>query len=196
MDLKRHNITVSSGFFVLLVIAGLLFPLQWVVAWIIASVIHECGHFIALRICNVSWSSMKIRPHGFQINVDTMTPIKEVICAAGGPLIGLAPLAFARMVPRTAVCALIQTVCNLLPLSSLDGSRILSGILHGFLSDRRAVQVSLILERAFIILIGFLTLCMSLFGFYGIFPLIILTLILIKIIRIKFPCKRSGIRVQ
>lgn len=196
MGLKRHKVTVSSGFYLILVFAALLFPLQWVVAWLVASMIHECGHLIALRICNVSWNGVKILPYGFRIEADTLTPFVEVICAAAGPIIGLVPLVFARVVPRIAVCAMIQSVCNLLPLSSLDGSRVISGIAHTILSDQKAERVSLYAERAVLFFIGVGAVCMTIVGTCGVFSLSVLALVLIKTGKIKFSCKRSGLRVQ
>ena len=196
MDLKRYKITVSSGFYLLIVIAALVFPLQWVLAWLTASMIHECGHLIALRICNVSWTGVKILPYGFRIEADTLTPLAEVICAAAGPIIGLVPLVFARVVPRIAVCAMIQSVCNLLPLSSLDGSRVVSGISHTILSDQNATRVSLYIEWTALIFIGVGAVCMTIVGTCGVFPLSLLALVLIKSGKIKFSCKRSGLRVQ
>lgn len=56
---------------------------------------------------------------------------REVLCALAGPLGGFLLLFLLHSAPRIALCAFVQSVCNLIPVYPLDGGR----ALYGFLSQ-------------------------------------------------------------
>ena len=54
---------------------------------------------------------------------------REVVCILAGPLGGLSLLLLCRRFPRVAICGMLQSVYNVLPIYPLDGGRALRGIL-------------------------------------------------------------------
>ena len=59
-----------------------------------------------------------------------MTGLAGFVIALAGPFGGLVLLLTARWLPRLAICGLMQSVFNLLPISPLDGSRAVSAMLQ------------------------------------------------------------------
>ena len=109
--------------FLLLALALLILPLRWLLAVLLAGAVHELGHFIALRLCGINVSEFHIGMGGAQMSVGHMGRWQELFCALAGPFAGLCLLLLARWLPRTAVCACIQSAYNLLPVYPLDGGR-------------------------------------------------------------------------
>ena len=109
--------------FLLLALALLILPLKWLVAVLMAAAVHELGHYAALRACGVPISELRIGLGGARMSVGQMGRWQELICALAGPVAGLCLILLARWMPRTAVCACIQSAYNLLPVYPLDGGR-------------------------------------------------------------------------
>lgn len=109
--------------FLLLALALLVLPLQWLIAVLLAGAVHELGHYAALRICGVDVRELRIGVAGAKMSVGQMGRWQELICALAGPMAGLGFVLLARWLPRTAVCACIQSAYNLLPVYPLDGGR-------------------------------------------------------------------------
>ena len=110
---------------VMLALLLLIVPLRWVAAMILAALIHELGHYIALRLCGVHVFGVEFSLSGARMKVGSMSACQEFICALAGPLCGLSLLMVARWVPRTAICGCIHSVFNLLPIYPLDGGRLI-----------------------------------------------------------------------
>lgn len=64
-----------------------------------------------------------------QIHTGDMSPAEAVICALSGPLGGLLLTLTIGYLPRLALCALVQSIFNLLPFYPLDGGRALRAML-------------------------------------------------------------------
>lgn len=109
--------------FLLLAVALLILPLRWLIAVLLAGAVHELGHFAALRLCGADIRDFRIGLGGAQMTVGQMGRYQELFCALAGPIAGLSLILFARWLPRTAVCACIQSAYNLLPVYPLDGGR-------------------------------------------------------------------------
>ncbi len=125
---RNKPISVSAGFYILIAVYLLVIPFRWVAAWLLASAAHELGHCVALRICKVNIFSFYITPFGAKIQTEPMTPGCEAFAAMSGPLSGMLLLLFARYCPRVAICAIVQSAFNLLPIYPMDGGRILHSI--------------------------------------------------------------------
>lgn len=108
-----------------LVLLILLLPMRWIVAAAIAAFLHELGHCIALKLFGGSFHRIKIGISGAVIEASGLTPGAEIMCLLAGPLAGLLPMITVRLFPTIAICGLVQSAYNLIPVYPLDGGRIL-----------------------------------------------------------------------
>lgn len=106
----------------------LILPLPWLTSILLAAVIHEVCHLIALKFCGVNIYRIHIKTHGAVIETEALSSLKELICAAAGPAGSFLCLIFMRHFPMLALCGLLQGSYNLLPIYPLDGGR----IVHAF----------------------------------------------------------------
>lgn len=120
----------SGGFLVLLALLLLVLPLPWILAAVVAAAVHECGHALAIRLLSDKKAGIHIGTTGAKMDLPVMSQGREVVCALAGPMAGLCLLLFARWMPRVAICALIQTAYNLLPIFPFDGGRALQSSLR------------------------------------------------------------------
>lgn len=123
--INRLSIAIHPFCFLWWVIALYLVPLQWLFSWILAAMLHELGHYIALVSCGGTLIRISIRGNGCIMHTSPLSLRREIFCIAAGPLAGIFILLFYRYLPRTCLCAAAQTIYNLLPIYPLDGGRIL-----------------------------------------------------------------------
>lgn len=119
------KITIAAQWFIFYALVLLLVPIRWVLGWSLASLLHEFGHCIALKLCNVRIVEIRINIHGAQITAEPIPQAKEAICALAGPAVGLCTLLVLRYAPYMALSGFIQSCFNLLPVYPLDGGRAL-----------------------------------------------------------------------
>lgn len=103
----------------------LTLPLPWLLAAFAAGVFHEFCHYLMILAVGGVVEGIRIRPGGAVMEVAPLTPGRELLCALAGPLGGCVLLYFARWFPLVALCGLVQSVFNLLPIFPLDGGRAL-----------------------------------------------------------------------
>lgn len=115
----------SIGSLLGLVLMFYLLPLRWLGSALIAALIHELGHYCAVRLLGGSVHSLNFRPNGAIMNVSGLSPRAELISLIAGPVAGLLPALAIRTVPTIALCGIIQSAYNLLPIYPLDGGKIL-----------------------------------------------------------------------
>lgn len=102
-----------------------LVPLRWLLSWVMAVIVHELGHYAAVRFFGGSVLSIRIGGLGCVMTSSPLTIRQQLYCTAAGPALGLCITILSRWLPRIALCAFIQSVFNLLPVYPLDGGRIL-----------------------------------------------------------------------
>ena len=102
-----------------------LLGFEWTVALMLAPMIHELGHILALRYYEVPIYAIRLRAFGASIETAPIQGISAAICAAAGPAAGCLLVLLYPVFPKIALCALVQTVFNLLPLPKMDGWRII-----------------------------------------------------------------------
>ncbi len=152
-----------SPFFVLLLAAFIYIDgTGFALLLLAAAALHEAGHLIALRGCGVSIEEVGLRTFGIEmVTGDTRyLPYRsELMIAAAGPVSNL----FAMLVTLGAVAAigpfwgaLFFVACNaalaavnLMPVSGLDGGRMLAAILLPKLGPPRAERILSIISAAF-----------------------------------------------
>ena len=107
----------------------LMLPLRWCAAMAAASAVHELFHIAAVLLSKGHIKEIHIRFGGAVIEAEIRTSGRKLLCIIAGPLGSLILVPFYRIIPEIAVCALVQSCYNLLPLPSLDGGRAISCIL-------------------------------------------------------------------
>ena len=137
----RSRVAVSPDFCFVLAVGILVLPFPCVLGWFLAATFHEICHLLALKVLGVQVYGVVITSSGAQMDTEPMTPIREAICAAAGPLGALMLIMSAKWFPELSVCCFIQSVYNLLPIYPLDGGRVLRGILTPFISAQACEQV-------------------------------------------------------
>lgn len=124
-------IQIESGLFLLFALLLLVFPLDWIGAVIIASLVHELMHILMLYILKSELFMIRILPGGCVIESGFMKPWKQFICILAGPLGSLSLLMLCHSAPRIAICGMLQGIYNLIPVLPLDGGRLLRLVLEG-----------------------------------------------------------------
>ena len=140
----------------------LYLPIQWLFALIVACVIHETGHFVAIWILSGVKPSVHITAKGAFMHAPALTDGQELIAALAGPAFGMLTLIFGKWIPRTAFCAFFHSMYNLLPLYPMDGGRAACSMMTLLFSERTANTLCELLRWS----------CLSLIiatGFYGTF---------------------------
>lgn len=120
---------ISAGFCISLAAIILLVPFAWLVSMLIAAAFHELCHLIAIRFLSGQNKAVYLRLAGPRIDLPDLSAGKEVLCALAGPLGGLFLIFFLDVFPQLAICALLQSAYNLLPLYPLDGGRAMKHML-------------------------------------------------------------------
>ena len=122
------NISADRGFFPVLALMLLLFPFRFLVGVLLAALIHELGHLLALKIAGGRVLSIRLRSFGARIEAAPMSPGRTALCALAGPAAGALTIFAYKTFPELALAGLVQTVFNLLPVYPLDGGRALRNI--------------------------------------------------------------------
>ena len=122
------NISADRGFFPVAALMLLLFPLRFLVGVLLAALIHELGHLLALKIAGGRVLSIRLRSFGARIEAAPMSPGRTALCALAGPAAGALTIFAYKTFPELALAGLVQTVFNLLPVYPLDGGRALRNI--------------------------------------------------------------------
>ena len=174
------KITVSPGFFISIAVSFMIIPIPWVVSWIAAAAFHEFFHILALNLCGYPVYAVQIGATGAKIDSNLQPGYKMALCAMAGPLAGLFLLLFLRSFPKIAICGVVQSIGNLIPLLPLDGGRVVCGVLYHIFTAYTADRIIKVIEF-----------CVSVFlmaaGVYcvvhlklGILPLAVVTVFLIR----------------
>ncbi len=174
----------------------LLIPLRWLFACAFAALVHELCHIFALKLFRSDIFRIHIGVLGAQIETAPLDPVRELVCAAAGPLGSLALIAVRRIAPEIAICAFFQAAYNLLPIAPMDGGRILRCAFALILPPKYATSASRICEYSILFLLIAVGLWASIRMKLGIFPLFFAILFCLRIHPIKIPCKTRSKRLQ
>ena len=192
--MKAIPIKIYPGFFLVIALGLILVPFRWLIAWLFAAAFHELCHMISLIFCRCTIYSVKIGTFGAKIEADMPEGILGIICAMAGPMGGLLLLFSIRAVPRVALCALFQSLYNLIPIYPFDGGRALLALTSVLFGNNKGFTIFQCIEHTF-------SLFLCLLGGYvmvkfqlGIMPILIALLILIR--NKNIPCKHGLLRVQ
>ena len=175
------NVTIENSFYIFAATILLLVPLRLALAWIFAIVIHELCHYLALKAYMVPILSVSISAAGIKMDTEFMSGKQEFICAIAGPLGGLIVIFFARWLPCTAICALIHSLFNLIPIYPLDGGRSLRCILFRMFGQHNGEKISIWIGYTILAVLLILALMLTIRFNMGILPVVLVMLIIGKI---------------
>ena len=196
MPSHKTEIIFTPQFLVSIAVALLLIPLPLLFGWLVAVTIHEFSHYVMLRLCRCRIFAVRIGAFGAEIVTEELSNRQSFFCALAGPVGGLLPVLFAKWVPVIALCGVLQSAFNLLPLFPMDGGRVVESVANHFLPEDTAKKICSILEIGIltVLVLGiiYLTWRYSL----GLFPLTAVCLLLLRRGKIKISCKPRHLRVQ
>lgn len=192
----KPSVQISPGACVFLAVALLLLPLPWVASVVTAALFHELCHLVAIRCCGGRVRMVRIGGGGAAIQIGDLPREKELICALAGPLGGLCLLLLARWTPRLALCGMVHSLYNLVPIYPLDGGRALACAASIILPPKQALRLCAVVRNVCILALLGLCVWLSAGQKLGNAPLIAGVVMLIRQDVIKFPCKPRRLRVQ
>lgn len=194
--ISKLRIVVKPECFVILALLLLTIPIQWITAWMVASLFHECCHFAALRLSGCRIFRVQVGLNGAVMDTDLSDVNSEILCALAGPIGGLLLILVGRWCPRIALCGLFQSIYNLIPIYPLDGGRAVCGILRILFSEATSKRIEIRLEKGilllFLLLAVYLALCLKL----GLIPLLLAIILILKNKRGKCTCKERALGVK
>lgn len=173
----------------------LLVPLRWLLAAVLAAILHECFHILAIRLCGNQILSIHIGLGGTTIETDVSGGTQELLCAMAGPFGSLLLLTLCHRFPELALCAGTQGLFNLLPVYPLDGGRAL-GCLLTMLFPGKADRVGKWVAQAVFLLLTVIGIYGAVRLSLGLLPIFLTSFLAFKVILRKKPCKPRQIRVQ
>lgn len=121
---------------ILLALALLLLPLQWVVGWMMAAAIHEAGHWLATVLCGGEVSAFRCKTWGAEMICAELSAWKQILCSLSGPICSMLLILLYNKNPALALCGFLQGVFNLIPIYPLDGSIALRAFIRLVLPPR------------------------------------------------------------
>lgn len=196
MRCSKLYIRVDPVFCIVLAIALLWVPVSWVFAWVLAAFVHELGHCAAVVLFDKKIYAVHMGLSGAVLQAEPLTHIQRLLCTLAGPVCGLCLIPLYRYFPKLALCALLQSGYNLLPLSFLDGGRALAMLLELLFGERVSRYACAVVADSALFLIA----AASVYGcFYlklGVVPVLLAFLLWIRNKKIKIPCKLGAHRVQ
>lgn len=134
MSFSVKNTTVEISFWFAVVMTFLLlFMGNDSAVCFVLCILHEIGHLVSMFAFKSTPKKLELGFFGIKIVTGNriLSPVKEIITAAAGPLVNLLLAVVLCLFDRKSWAAMSVglAVFNLLPVPMLDGGRILSNIL-------------------------------------------------------------------
>lgn len=189
--IAKLQIFVKSELFLTLAVSVILLPVQWILSWCAAALVHECFHYIAIRIMGVKVFSVTVGATGAIMETDTMHPLQEFFCALAGPIGAFAILIFKEVLPYVVLFVCIHSSYNLLPLYPLDGGRALHSLIAHFFGDLNAIRYTVIINNTVLSVLAFLSFLLTIRYQLGTTPMILILLLSLRIQKANYSLQRQ-----
>lgn len=154
LRVKSVLIEIDFWFAAVLTLMLLLFPQSSAGVCFLLCILHESGHLGAMLIFKSRPKKIQLGYFGMKIVTGTrlLSPLMEIIIAAFGPLANLTSAAVLFLLNYRSA-ALISTglaAFNLLPVTMLDGGRILSAVIK----DGRFLKITGFVTAVLLMILG------------------------------------------
>ncbi len=157
----RPRMEASPGFFLLLGISFWLDEGVGLLPWgLLACVLHELGHMVAATVMGGRVEALSLTVVGAELRIDYRAPLtylQDSLVALAGPATNLlwGVAALALHLELAAMLTLAIGAFNLLPISPLDGGRVVHGLLANRLDPDWADRVMTVMSGCLVgILVG------------------------------------------
>lgn len=191
---RNERVTIQPQFCIVLAFALLVVPVRWILGWFGAVIFHEVCHYVTIRLFGVPVYHICISTLGVNMQTGEMSTFQEIICALAGPLGGFILLLLLHKCPYISLCALGQSVFNLLPIYPLDGGRAITGILILLFGNKTGLAIRKIISVFLSSFLAYVSLIISLRFSLGLAPVVLAIYVIIRIV--KIPCKERKLIVQ
>ena len=158
---ERPRMEASPGFFLLLGISFWLDEGVGLLPWgLLACVLHELGHVAAATVMGGRVEALSLTVVGAELRIDYRAPLtylQDSLVALAGPATNLlwGAAALALHLELAAMLTLAIGAFNLLPISPLDGGRVVHGLLANRLDPGWADRVMTVMSGCLVgILVG------------------------------------------
>lgn len=131
-----------------------LSPRGSVLSFLAAAILHESGHFLALRFMGGHWDGLDIGPGGIRISCSGLENVGEIVTAAAGPLVSFFLIFLYPLFPWIGFWSILQLCFNLLPVYPLDGGRILRAVLEWGMDTYTAQKLSRVIGGGTILILS------------------------------------------
>lgn len=190
----ERRLTVYPSFVLLLCLLIWLDKDGWVPLFFCSAALHECGHLLALRLCNVPVYGMELRAAGAVIRTGATTAGREALCTAAGPLVNLVLSALLfQLAPKGSLINLLLLCFNLLPVYPLDGGRLLRLLLCR-LFGQQGERISQIIAVLFALTAAVIAVVQTCVCHRGLYPCLAAAAVLCRLP--NTPCKIRRMRLK
>ncbi len=158
----------------------LLFPIRWLIGWLIAVIVHEACHLIALVFCKAKVYRITLDVTGARIYTHNLTPIQEFCSCLAGPIGSFLLATSMCKYPYLALCAFIQGLFNFIPIYPMDGGRALGCALRYFLGKTKGDKACFYFGVVFAVALFVLTLFLTFRFHFGLIPIALAFVVLFR----------------
>lgn len=188
-------IRIDTSVYIVAAALIILLPLQWLLSAALATLIHEIGHLVMIRILGGHVYGIRVGACGARIYTCISGNWKEFLCAAAGPIASFSLLSICHLAPGIALAGLVQGLFNLFPVYPMDGGRMLLCFLNSLcptVAKRLSQAVNAVVLTGILAAIGIVWIRRC-----GLrMPWMLCVALIVKLLSGKIPCKIRGKAVQ
>lgn len=122
----RGSVRATAPFVLMLCVLVYLNPFQIALPLLLAALLHEMGHYLALRLLGVPVYALTLTALGARMSVGNSDVPREIAATVSGPAANaVCAVVMFRVYPTFSFCSFVLFLYNILPIYPLDGGRLL-----------------------------------------------------------------------